>query len=214
MKIGIFGGTFNPIHIGHLRAAEEVRQKADLDKILFIPSGNPPLKTQGIVPADIRYEMVKLAIKDNDAFEISDIEIADEGRSFSVMTIQRLLSIYDAQMFFILGIDSFCEMPFWHQPERLLSMIDFILMTRPGISLKKIYDSRYVIDRLQGDENIDKGGYNKIRLITGRTAIVIDITQLDISSSMIRQLLATHKSIRYLVPDAVYRFIEDNGLYK
>lgn len=214
MKLGIFGGTFNPIHIGHLRAAEEVRQKANLDKILFIPSGNPPLKTQGILPCHIRFKMVQLAIQGNKDFDVSDIEINDTVKSFSVLTIQKLTKIYNSQMFFILGIDSFLEVPLWYEPEKLLSITDFIIMTRPNISLENLYNSEYISEIIRDKPSDSEEILFMIRLKTGRTAMIIDISQLDVSSTKIRNLIASDKSIRYLVPEEVYNFITHGSLYK
>ncbi|MFQ3573062.1 MAG: nicotinate-nucleotide adenylyltransferase [Thermodesulfovibrionales bacterium] len=214
MRIGIFGGTFNPIHIGHLRAAEEVRQKANLNKVIFIPSGNPPLKTQGILPASMRFEMVRLALNGHDAFEISNIELNDtEERSFSVLTIQRLLETYNAHLFFMLGTDAFLEIPFWHEPDKLMSMIDFIIMTRPGIPLKKLYESRYIVDTDCYKESLQEDETFTLRLTTGKTAMLVDISHLDISSTKIRRLITSGKSIRYLVTESVYHFITLHNLY-
>src|SRR4030067_1271939 len=123
MKLGILGGTFNPIHYGHLRAAEEVREILNLDKILFIPSGKPPLKKAGLISARWRFEMTRTAIKNNPFFDISDIEIKSRTVSYSVETLKKLAVKYkNAAFFLILGIDAFLDLPKWKQPLTLLGL--------------------------------------------------------------------------------------------
>jgi nicotinate-nucleotide adenylyltransferase len=125
---GIFGGTFNPIHYGHLRSAEEVREKFGLDKILFVPAGSPPLKTEGIADALHRQEMLRLAVTDNKFFELSDIECRLPGKSYTVNTIEQLKEANpDAKFFFILGIDAFIDIPNWWQPEILITLLISLL---------------------------------------------------------------------------------------
>jgi nicotinate-nucleotide adenylyltransferase len=122
MKIGIFGGTFNPIHYGHLRSAEEIRQIFGLDRIFFVPSGTPPLKRADLTDAVHRYNMVCIAARGNPYFEVLDIECIRPGKSYTVNTLEQLLKEYvDSDFHFITGIDAFLDIPNWHEPGKILS---------------------------------------------------------------------------------------------
>lgn len=207
MKLGIFGGTFNPIHFGHLRAAEEVREKVNLDKVIFIPSGNPPLKSQDLIDAFHRYSMTRLATASNVNFVVSDIEINQTEKSYTVNTIQRLYEIYSGdELFFILGIDAFLDIPNWWQPELLMSMLDFIIVTRPGFDLSDITKSPYI------EKSKEQSAL--YTLTSGKKALLINITPLDISSTNIRRLLKRGLSIKYLLPEAVEKYLHDYNLYR
>lgn len=213
MKLGIFGGTFNPIHFGHLRAAEEVREKLNLDKVIFMPSGNPPLKTLDLIDASHRYTMARLATASNVNFVVSDIEVRQIEKSYTVNTIQRLYEIYRGEeLFFILGIDAFLDIPNWWQPEVLVSLIDFILVTRPGYKLTDILKSPYILeDRTQKTESMLTTGY--WMLTSKKKAFVLETTPIGISSTEIRRLLKECKSIKYLLPDKVEEYIYQHKLY-
>jgi len=204
MKIGILGGTFNPIHFGHLRAAEETRELVNLDKVIFMPSGNPPLKSVDLIEASHRYAMARLATASNVNFVVSDLEMRQTEKSYTVNTIHRLYEIYPGdELFFILGIDAFLDIPNWWQPDILTSMIDFILVTRPGFKLEEISKSPYVAS-LSSDFCF---------LTSGRKALVLRMTPMGISSTEIRRLLREGKSIKYLLPDKVEEYIYQHNLY-
>ncbi len=206
MKLGIFGGTFNPIHFGHLRVAEEVREKTNLDKIIFIPSGNPPLKTIDLIEASHRYRMTEIAITSNANFEISALEIKQKGKSYTLNTIQRLYKIYpEDELYLILGVDAFMDLPNWWQPEALIRLIDFIVVPRPGFNQRDILKSPY----------LTQGSISSRPLImkSGRKLICIQTTQIDISSTKIRKLLRDKKSIKYLLPEGVENYIYSHRLY-
>jgi nicotinate-nucleotide adenylyltransferase len=204
VRLGILGGTFNPIHFGHLRAAEEAREKGNLDKVIFMPSGNPPLKIVDLIDASHRYAMARLATASNVNFVVSDLEIRQIEKSYTVNTIQRLCEIYPGdELFFILGIDAFLDIPNWWQPDVLTAMVDFILMTRPGFDLMDVLKSPY----------INKGQGEEIRLLSGRKALVLQMTPMGISSTEIRRLLREGKSIKYLLPDKVEEYIYQHNLY-
>ncbi|MDI6802073.1 MAG: nicotinate-nucleotide adenylyltransferase [Thermodesulfovibrionales bacterium] len=208
MKLGIFGGTFNPIHFGHLRVAEEVRFKLNLDKIIFIPSGNPPLKDKGLIDASHRYAMTRLAVDPNVSFAASDIEATQYEKSYTINTITRLNNIYTGdELSLILGMDAFLDMPNWWQPEELIGIIDFIVVTRPGFNLTDISKSSYITEHIKQD------GPGYWLLSSGRKVIPLNVTLLDISSTEIRRLLKEGKSIKYLLPDAVEKYIYDHKLY-
>jgi nicotinate-nucleotide adenylyltransferase len=210
MRLGIFGGTFNPIHMGHLRVAEEVRDICGLDRIIFVPSGNPPLKTNELAEATHREAMTRLATDSNISFAVSDIEMRDGDKSYTVNTIEKLRSIYPGdELFFIMGLDAFLDLPKWLWPERIISAMDFIVMTRPGFSCDEMKASPFV-------EGISIGaaaGITDCRLKGGRKALVVQVTGIDISSKAIRQLVSSGSSIKYLVPETVEQYIASNRLY-
>jgi len=211
MRLGIFGGTFNPIHYGHLRAAEEVRYKINLDRVIFIPSGNPPLKSSELSDAAHRYAMTKLATDSNVNFVVSDIELRQTEKSFTVNTLERLFEIYAGEeLFFILGIDAFLDIQNWRQPDRLISMIDLIILKRPGFDLKDIIKSPFISGHIKTDRLIGE----TIPLKGGRKAVIVDIRTLDISSSDIRELVREGKSIKYILPETVEKYIYTHNLYK
>ncbi|MGB9822137.1 nicotinate-nucleotide adenylyltransferase [Thermodesulfovibrio sp.] len=205
MKIGLFGGTFNPIHYGHLRVAEEVREAFLLDKIIFIPAGIPPLKKYDIVEAMHRLKMTELAVKDNPFFEVSDFEAKQKKSSYTINTLTHLKRLYQKDtLFFIMGIDAFLELKSWYRYEELLRMVDFIIMSRPGF------------DNLQNYEFIeDEEAENCFKIKNSdKRAFFISVSPFWISSTQIRKMIQNEKSIRYLVPEEVRKYIEDNKLYR
>jgi nicotinate-nucleotide adenylyltransferase len=210
MRLGIFGGTFNPIHTGHLRVAEEVRDICGLDRIIFMPSGNPPLKTDELAEAIHREAMTRLATRSNINFVVSDIEMRDGAKSYTVNTLEKLLSVYSGdELFLIMGLDAFIDMPKWLWPERIISAIDFIVMTRPGFGYDEMKESPFV-----EEISIDAAeGVTDCRLKGGRKAMVVQVTGIDVSSRSIRQLLSSGRSIKYLVPESVEQYIASNKLY-
>ncbi|MBI1810645.1 MAG: nicotinate-nucleotide adenylyltransferase [Nitrospirae bacterium] len=217
MKLGIFGGTFNPIHYGHLTAAEEVKEKLGLDKIIFVPSGNPPLKDKELADAKHRYKMVKLAISKNHSFAVSDIEYKKKDKSYSVDTIEKLRRIYPgARLYFIAGIDAFIDIPNWWQPERLVSLADFIVISRPSYKFTGLASSPYLkINRsiLKKLDDAKLQSY-KTKLISGRDITMLHITPVEISATGIRKLIKRGKSIKYLLPEEVESYIITHKIYK
>lgn len=214
MRIGLLGGTFNPIHYGHLRAAEEARGRLSLDKVLFIPAGVPPLKSSDLAEAALRYEMTALAISSNTFFEVSDIECRSPGTSYSVDTVGRLKEAYKgSELYFILGVDAFMDLPNWREPERLAGLIDFVVVNRPPYAFTELLSSPYV----EMDKAVDEEGLRrvprKVPLRGGRSAFLLDITPLDISATGIRALIREGGSIKYLLPENVESFIILHGLY-
>jgi len=191
-KYGIFGGTFNPPHLAHSIVADNVRQQLSLDKIIFIPSGNPPLKES--IPAKHRLSMAKLAFGNDKNFEVSEIEIEDtENKSFTVNTLEKLKELYkdnETELYLIIGMDNLIELPNWKDPEKLFELAKIIVINRPGNNKD---DSR-------------KDFREK--------ATFVDVPDLEISSRMIRRNISEEKSIKYLVCNTVEEYIEKNGLYK
>jgi nicotinate-nucleotide adenylyltransferase len=216
MKVGIFGGTFNPIHYGHLRAAEEVREKLRLDRILFIPSGSPPLKRKEIATAEHRYEMVRLAILDNPFFKLSDIECRRAGRSYTLNTLEELSKAdADAEFCFILGIDAFLDIPNWWQPDRLLAATDFIIIARPAFRFADLKASPYLKIRQSALKGLDGSVAETCmaELKTKRKVSLVRLTPIGASSTVIRRLIKQGRSVKYLLPPKVQSYIISNGLY-
>lgn len=213
-KIGLFGGTFNPVHYGHLRPAEEIGERLGLDPVVFIPSSDPPHKGKAdLLPAPLRAEMVRLAIADNPRFSFSDAEITRPGKSYSVETIPLFQRTYGpgAQLYFILGLDAFLEIGTWKEPAALFTLCHFVILTRPGF--EKIFTPEHLPVDLASEFCYDpkKDGYLHK---SGYGVFPREITALDISSTRIREAVRRGKSIRYLVPPAVERFIAGKGLYQ
>lgn len=221
MRLGIFGGTFNPIHYGHLRAAEESRFKNNLDKVIFIPSGNPPIKISEPADASARYLMTSLATDSNPDFIVSDLEVRQTEKSYTVNTIEHLREIYsDDELFLILGIDAFWDMPAWRQPEKITEIIDFIVVTRPGFNLSDVVCSPYIkpdqsfaAAMLNADLPFISDHKIELQLVSGRSIVFTKITPIGISSTYIRGLLKKGESIKYLVPEKVEKFIHEHTLY-
>ena len=217
MKLGIFGGTFNPIHYGHLTAAEEVKEKLGLDRIIFVPSGNPPLKDKELADAKHRYRMVKLGISKNRSLAVSDIEYKKKGKSYSVDTVEKLRRIYPgARLYFIAGIDAFIDIPNWWQPERLVSLADFIVISRPSYKFTGLASSPYLKINRSILKKLDdtKLQTYKTKLKSGRDIIMLHITPVEISATGIRKLIKRGKSIKYLLPEEVESYIITHKIYK
>lgn len=207
MRLGIFGGTFNPVHYGHVRAAEELRNSMALDRILFIPSGNPPLKSADLADAADRFAMTTLAVADNPACIVSDIELVSERKSFTIDTVRKLLHDHPHdQLFLILGIDAFLDMPNWYQPAELTAAIDLLVMTRPGFSAQQIGMSPF-LDGPIPDRHLTW------QLRGGKTVTCIPVTPSAISSTQIRRLVRDGLDITHLVPPAVAAYIARQRLY-
>ncbi|HMK55708.1 MAG TPA: nicotinate-nucleotide adenylyltransferase [Dissulfurispiraceae bacterium] len=210
MRLGIFGGTFNPVHFGHLRAAEEVRQLLSLDKVIFIPSGNPPLKSSALAEASHRYSMTRLATGSNIYFLVSDLEMRQDERSYTVSTVDNLHRIYpEDKLFLILGLDAFMDLPHWKEPRRLVSSISFIVVTRPSCCESELTASPFV----EAIRPSDKPGIDSLVLRGGMESYVARVSMFDISSTMIRRLTKERMSIKYLLPESVEQYIHSHNLY-
>jgi len=217
MRVGIFGGTFNPIHYGHLRAAEEVRERLGFDRILFVPSGNPPLKSADKTDSHHRFEMTRLALAGSKCFQLSDVEYRFSGKSYTVKTIGALKNTDPcAEFSFILGIDAFLDIPNWWHPEELIALTDFVVISRPGFGFIDLGTSPYMkIDRkvLKRIDN-NESETHIAKLKSGRTAILLRLTPIGISSTEVRRLVGQGRSIKYLLPADVQSYIITKKLYK
>ncbi|EYE88477.1 hypothetical protein Q428_07795 [Fervidicella metallireducens AeB] len=197
-NIAIFGGTFNPIHLGHLILAQEVQQSLNLRKIIFMPSGNPPHKDfNDMVTSEHRFNMVKLAIDGNKYFEISDIEVNRFGKSYTYDTLIQLKNIYDFKNIkFIVGFDALKDMVTWKNIKEVFKLADFVVVNRGGLE-------NHFEEIIQENSILSLGNFEMIK-----------IPSIEISSTMIRRRIAEKKSIKYLVPDNVIDYIYDHGLYR
>lgn len=197
MRLGVFGGTFDPVHIGHLIAAEDARAALRLDEVLFVPAGEPWFKSyRRITPARHRLAMVRLAVRDNPRFGVSDMEIRREGPSYTIDTLAELRGERpDAELFVILGVDALREIDRWRQPRRLFQMATVAGMARPGASLDVSVLNSAI-----------PGASDRIRLV--------DSALIDISGTDIRRRVADGASIRYHVPSAVEQYIREHNLYQ
>ena len=213
MKIGLLGGTFNPIHIAHLRIAEEVREVCALERVLFIPAAAPPHKEPaGGVSFEHRCAMTRLAVEGNPAFSVSDLEGRRDGKSYSVDTLAQLRGDYpQGEFFFILGMDSFLELETWKEYPRLFELAHLVVAGRPGFHCRT--DSPELLPIAVRSQFCYDETPRKLRHLSGNTLVFLQETMLDIASTQIRDLLSRQRSIRYLVPDAVTAYIRTHGLY-
>ena len=213
-KIGLFGGTFNPIHLGHLRSAEEIRESFELGQVIFIPASSPPHKDKDdILPASQRAQMVRLAIADNPRFAFSEVELRRPGKSYSVETITHFRRQFgpDTELYFILGLDAFLEINTWKEYAALFALCHFIVMTRPGFE-KKFTPEHLPIEMAKYFcYDSQRGGYAHH---SGFFVFPKEITALDIYSTQIRQNIREHHSVKYLLPEPVETFIYQNELYR
>jgi len=191
-KLGILGGTFDPIHMGHLVLAEQVREKFQLERVIFIPSASPPHKTeQELSLADDRFEMTKLALEGNPYFFVSDIELKREGLSYTVETLRELKKLYkDSEIYFLTGSDVLNEITTWKDPEEIYKLAKIVIGVRPGF------------DKFDPENHFAK------------KSIIVNITGIDISSTQIREKVSKGESIKYLVPLKVEEYIRKRNLYK
>jgi nicotinate-nucleotide adenylyltransferase len=209
-RIGLFGGTFNPVHIGHLRCAEEIREQFALSRVVFVPSCMPPHKKQPSVSPSHRCEMTRLAIADNPCFEFSDIELKREGSSYSYDTIEHFLrqEAPASKLFFIIGSDAFREIHTWRNYPDFFEKCGFIVMSRPGIPFPSPFNLPRVSD--EGFVRLNEDTYEHR---SGNRVCFARVSALDIASSEIRSRIAGGRSISYLVTAGVERYIHENGLY-
>ena len=198
MNIGVLGGTFDPIHMGHLIIAEEVKARLNLAEVLFVPAGQPWLKANNLISlAEHRVQMVRLAIADEPSFKLSTMEIERAGPSYTIDTIAELRGQIEAgdKLFFILGWDNLMQLPQWHEPSRLVRMCHLVAVPRVGSPAPDLNSLEAAIP-----------GFS-------HSTILLDTPRIDISASEIRDRIAQGLSIRHLVPEPVERYIKEHKLY-
>jgi len=215
VKIGLFGGTFNPIHLGHIKAAEIVANKFSLDKLYFIPSYIPPHKESvQIASPRQRLRMVELAVEPFPHFYPSSIEIDAGGKSYSILTLKKIKAQYpEAKMLFLLGVDAFLEIETWRDYENVLEQCSFIIMSRPQFHLEGAHE---VLSKKYSQRIVDLSG-NKAPIYIEDSAnliYLVPIQALDISSTEVRERANRNQSIEDLVPESVEHYIKEKGLYQ
>nr|C6E7L8.1 RecName: Full=Probable nicotinate-nucleotide adenylyltransferase; AltName: Full=Deamido-NAD(+) diphosphorylase; AltName: Full=Deamido-NAD(+) pyrophosphorylase; AltName: Full=Nicotinate mononucleotide adenylyltransferase; Short=NaMN adenylyltransferase [Geobacter sp. M21] len=212
MRLGILGGTFNPIHNAHLRIAEEARDLYELDRVVFIPAATPPHKPLvGELSFASRLEMVRLAVADNSGFMVSDMEGVRGGRSYSIDTLRELKAEHpDDELFFIVGADSFNDISTWKEYAAIFGLCNVISVQRPGSTITSLAEVLPVA--IAGEFCYDPAA-NRLNHCSGHAVYALDGVLLDISSSHIRLLVQGGRSIRYLIPDAVEQYIKEQRLY-
>lgn len=198
-RIGILGGTFDPVHVGHLVAAQAVRETLELDRVLLIPSGTPPHKDEDSVSsASVRLRMVRTAVAGDPRFEVADLESRREGPSYTVDTLRALTEAHPASAYFlIMGADQWRTFGGWRDPWAIASLATLVVMTRNG----------------ENPDSVDPGLPPDS---TGRTRISVRpvaVPRIDLSSSRIRRRIREGKSVRYMVPESVHRILEVSRLY-
>lgn len=208
--LAIFGGTFDPVHLGHLRAAQEVAEELGLDRVLFMPCAEPPFRKDVRANAGQRLAMVELAVADNPRFGVSDLEIRRGGKSYAVDSLEELKAAHPgARVCWLVGADAFFSIHSWYQPRRLFELADFAVMTRPGAPGRDILE--YLERYLDPAFALAEGGW--VRLPGGHGAKRVTTTLLDISSTEIKRRAAAGLSLAYLVPPAVEDYIKKMSLY-
>lgn len=211
MRVGLFGGSFNPIHHGHLRAAEEVREAMELDLVYFIPAASPPHKTgSDLAPPDHRLRMVQLATKGNRHFMVSDAEIRRAGRSYTIDTAKHFSTTlrHQAQIFILMGSDQFLELETWKDCDELVKLCSIAVHTRlrdgeaaAKVSLAALNRFGYVKEQ---DHYVNPGG---------QTLSFVQTTFFPISATQIRQKIQNNESINYLLPGDVVDYLRRHALY-
>ncbi|HOP39665.1 MAG TPA: nicotinate-nucleotide adenylyltransferase [Geobacteraceae bacterium] len=213
MKIGIFGGTFNPIHFAHLRIAEEIRETFALAKVIFVPAATPPHKPLADDLSFVeRLKMVSMAVRGNPRFAVSDLEGRREGKSYSIDTLQVFRELYpDDELFFIMGSDSFADFRLWKDYAAIFSCCNIVTITRPGSHISSLLE---VLPVDIAHEFCYHESENRLFHYSGHFVFGIEGTQLDISSTAIRSLIRQGKSIKYLLPATVERYIRQQRFYE
>lgn len=198
-KIVVFGGTFNPPHIGHLLLAENALYELNANKIVFMTAGNPPHKdSEAVIDKKHRHNLVKLLTKNNDAFVVSDMEIRSDAKSYTADTLLKLKKIYeDAKIYFIVGLDSFYDIDNWYKPELIFERCIIAVSLRGGYN---------------NDGFEEKSKYYKLKY--DAKIVKIMMPEIEISSSDIRKRVSEGKPIRYMTTEKVMKYIEKNNLYK
>lgn len=220
MRIGLFGGTFNPVHIGHLRAALEVKEGFELDEVILIPAALPPHKIPGeVAEAADRLQMLNLALEESPHFKLSDVELKRAGPSYTIDTVEHFKQTLPDQsrIYLIMGMDAFLEIDTWKSYDELLVQIPLIVINRPKPgcafndcgweSMENYLKSKISKDFVFSESQNCYCAKNK------QPIYVFTVTGLDISSTRVRDLIGAGRSIRYLVPQKVAEFINSKGLY-
>jgi nicotinate-nucleotide adenylyltransferase len=216
--VGLLGGTFNPVHNGHLAIARQTREALGLDRIVFIPTGDPPHKHQeDLAPARDRYEMVQLAIASEPSFSVSDIEISRSGKSYSIDTIRLLQKQYGAAvpLYFLIGLDAFLELPTWREPETVLTLCSFVVISRPGTSFQGLSTLPFLPHIPNGSlVELDQGDSARIDVPIGAHALIcLRLPPCEVSASAIRTRIKQGLPTVNLLPHTVESYILQHHIY-
>jgi nicotinate-nucleotide adenylyltransferase len=206
LGIGAFGGTFNPVHLGHLRVAEEVREALGIERVVFVPAKIPPHKeAASVAPPEIRLEIVREAVAGNPNFLVSDLELSREGPSYSVDTLSEMRRncAPGRRLWFIMGSDAFRDIHTWHRYPELFELADIAVMSRPP-HRSLVAPPAALVDQFDPTET----GF---RHVSGHEVRFVPVTLLDISSTIIRRALAQGRSVRYLVPEVILNRLTDSS---
>jgi nicotinate-nucleotide adenylyltransferase len=219
MKIGLLGGTFNPIHRCHLVIAREVQTRLGLQQILFIPTGEAPHKpSASLAPAQDRFEMVRLAIASEPGFAVSDIEIKRPRTCYSVETIELLREQLPGEtLFFIVGVDAFRDLPTWREAPRLLHLCHFVVVSRPGLSFRLLAEMPLLPKiSVEALNDLDQGSRDTVIVPTreGFEVMLLRLAPCPVSASDIRRRVRTHEPLSNLLPAPVESYIIRRGLYQ
>jgi nicotinate-nucleotide adenylyltransferase len=213
LRLGILGGTFDPIHFGHLRVAEEIGEELELEKIYLLPAAVPPHKeTKPITPFHHRLAMTQLAAKESPILEVLDLEGRRQGLSYSIETLRECHQIFKPNpvLFFILGMDAFLEIKTWKEYERLFDYANFVVINRPRSQSEEL--EPFLQSLNVGFDRSDKA--QTFTHSSGNVLIYKEATLMDISSTQIRRLVASGKTIRFLIPESVRAYLVQKGLYR
>ena len=220
MRLGLLGGSFNPIHRCHLSIAHSAQRLLQLDRILFVPTGDPPHKQPGtLAPAQHRYRMVELAIQDVSEFALTDMEIRRPGKSYSIDTVRAIYQEFgpDTNLFFIIGLDAFLDLPSWKDAETLLASCQFVVFSRPSVSFRALV-SIPLFHSIRQDTLIALDAAQRERadevLPQGRTLTLLRLPPCDVSASDIRRLVQEGRPLANLLPAPVESYILREGLYR
>jgi nicotinate-nucleotide adenylyltransferase len=215
-RVGVFGGTFNPIHSGHLRAAEEVVEALDLERMIFVPCAQPPHKSprSGDVlaaPRD-RLAWVRIAIAGNPRFAVDPIEVEREGASYMVDTLRALAPRLGAEPpAFVIGLDAFEEIESWREPAALFTLAHFVVISRPPARADSL--ATRLPQSIASQIELSPDGRSGRHRVAGTRILSLEIAALDISASDIRARLQAKRSVRYLLPEAVREAVVRSGIY-
>lgn len=212
-RIGLFGGAFNPIHFGHLRAGLEILEAFSLNRLLIIPTAVPPHKeTRNLLPFAHRLKMIRLAIAGSPFLQVSDVEKKREGKSYSIQTVRFFRKTLDpgSELFFILGIDAFLEIESWRSYRNLFKLCHFVVMDRPGYGRDHL--KTFILEKISPDV-LCFPEENRFLHPDGRSIYLFPVTLMDISSTRIRRLRQNNQTIHYLLPEKVEDYIVERKFY-
>lgn len=213
MRLGLYGGAFNPIHRGHLLVAETARNRLGIETVLFIPTGDPPHKpSSDFIPAAHRLEMVRLAIAPYPYFQVSDIETRRPAKSYTIDTVRELRAIHpaDTRFIFIIGLDAFKQIPSWREPECLLDLCEFAVVSRPGFLFKSLKNLSILgIEDAAPLERLDagQGAVQEVRLANGQSLWGLPIPPCNVSAQDIRTRLKHRQPLENILPAGVESYI-------